>query len=46
MEVIVIKDNCRYTVASQVTLKVAREIKSQVINLATSFVVVRILPCI
>ena len=46
MEVVVIKDNSRYTVASQVSLKVAREIKSQVINLATSFVVVRILPCI
>ena len=45
MEVIVIKDNCRYTVASQVTLKVAREIKSQVINLATEFVVVRIVLC-
>ncbi len=46
MEVIVIKDNCRYTVASDVTLKVAREIKQQVINAAQSFCVVRIIPCI
>ena len=42
MSVVVIKDNSRYTVASNVSLKVAREIKAQVINLATSFVVVRI----
>ena len=42
MSVVVIKDNIRYTVASNVSLKVAREIKAQVINFATSFVVVRI----
>ena len=45
MSVVVIKDNSRYTVASNVSLKVAREIKAQVINLATEFVVVRILIC-
>ena len=42
MEVVVIKDNCRYTIASNVSLKVAREIKQQVINLAESFAVIRI----
>lgn len=46
MSVVVIKDNSRYTVASQVSLKVAREIKQQVINAAQSFCVVRIVPCI
>lgn len=46
MSVVVIKDNSRYTVASNVSLKVAREIKAQVINFATEFVVVRIIPCI
>ena len=45
MSVVVIKDNSRYTVASHVSLKVARELKAQVINLATSFVVVRIVSC-
>ena len=45
MSVVVIKDNNRYTVASQVSLKVAKELKAQVINLATSFVVVRIVSC-
>ena len=42
MSVVIIKDNSRYTVASQVSLKSAREIKAQVINLAESFCVVRI----
>ena len=46
MSVVIIKDNSRYTVASEVSLKVAREIKQQVINLAESFCVVRIVSCI
>lgn len=42
MSVIIISNNSRYVVAKDLTLKAARELKSQVINLATSFVVVRI----
>ena len=46
MSVVIIKDNSRYTVASELSLKSAREIKAQVINFATEFVVVIIVPCI
>ena len=42
MSVIVIKDNSRFVIAAKVSLKVAREIKQQVINLADEFVIVRI----
>ena len=40
--VVILNDNSKLTIASQVSLKVAREIKLQVITLATEFVVVRI----
>ena len=45
MEVVVISGNNRYIIARELSLKAARELKSQVINLATKFVVVRIISC-
>jgi len=46
MQVVVISGTIRSIIARELSLKAARELKSQVINLATSFVVVRIVPCI
>ena len=42
MSVVIIKDNSRFVIAKNVSLKVAKSIKQQVINLANEFVVVRI----
>ena len=46
MSVVVIKGTECYVIAKDLSLSAARELKAQVINLATSFVVVRIVPCI
>ena len=45
MSVVVIKGTECYVIAKDLSLSAARELKAQVINLATSFVVVRILIC-
>lgn len=45
MQVVVISGTIRSIIARELSLKAARELKSQVINLATSFVVVRIVSC-
>lgn len=46
MSVVVIKGTERSIIARELSLRAARELKAQVINLATSFVVVRIVVCI
>ena len=45
MSVVVIKGTERSIIAKELSLSVAKELKAQVINLATSFVVVRIVIC-
>ena len=45
MSVVVIKGTERSIIARELSLSAARELKAQVINLATSFVVVRIVSC-